>query len=151
MGTKYSEISTPASALDGTEALAVTQSSTTKKLLASGIKTYTKKNPVTAVTSASGVLTLDASTGDYFTTTLTENVTSLLFTNLTGAGYGHSLMLRITQHASSPKTFAWPASFKWVGGAAGTISATNSAVDVIAMTTFDNGASWNVTLANGYS
>jgi hypothetical protein len=114
MGTKVSAL-TAATALDGTEALPVVQSSTSKQATASQVKTYVKKNTSTAASSSAGTLTLNASLGDYFTTTLTENVTTLAFSNLPGAGLGCTLMLQITQHASSPKTFAWPASFKWAG------------------------------------
>jgi Iap family predicted aminopeptidase len=142
---------TAASTLDGTESIPVVQSSGNRKATASQVKTYVRKNVSTAVTSSSGTLTLNASLGDYFTVTLTENVTTLAFSNLPGAGYGTTIMLQITQHASSPKTFTFPASFKWAGGSAGTISATNSAVDVLAITTFDNGTTWRATLANGFA
>ena len=150
MGTKISQM-TPADALDGTESVPVVQSGASKKATQSQVKTYVRKNASTAVSSASGVLALNASLGDYFTITLTENVTSITFSNLPGASYGTTLMLQITQHASSPKTVAWPSSFKWVGGAAGTVSAVNSAVDVLAITTFDNGTTWRATLANGFA
>ena len=142
---------TAASALDGTEKLASVHNSGNVAVTPSQVKTYVRKNTATAVTSSSGTLTLNASLGDYFTVTLTENVTTLAFSNLPGAGLGTTLMLQITQHASSPKTFAWPASFKWAGASAGTVSATNSAVDVLAITTFDNGTTWRATLANGFA
>lgn len=108
-------------------------------------------NAVTAISSSSGTLTLDCSLGDYFTTTLTENVSTLTITNAPPAGSGRTIMLRITQHASSPKTFAWPSSFKWAGGSSGTISSTNSAVDVLAITSFDQGTRWEVTLAKAFA
>jgi hypothetical protein len=150
MTTKISQM-TAATALTGAELFAGVQSSASVAPTAAQIKTYVKKNTSTAAASSAGTLTLNASLGDYFTTTLTEDVTTLAFSNLAGAGLGTTLMLQITQHASSPKTFAWPASFKWAGAAAGTVSAVNSAVDVLAMTTFDNGTTWRVTLANGFA
>lgn len=148
--TKISEM-TAGSALDGAELFESVQSSATKSLTAAQVKTYVRKNVKTAITSASGILNIDLSLGDYFTVTLTENVTSLTFTNLDGASYGRTVMLQITQHASDAKTFAWPASFKWAAGAAGAVSATLSAVDVLAISSFDNGTTWNATLANGFA
>lgn len=104
------------------------------------------------LTSSAGVVTIDLSADTtHYSITLTENVTSLLFTNEPAVDSGITIMLQITNHASSPKTFAWPASFKWVGGSAGTISATNSAVDTLAITTFDSGTTWRATLANGFA
>lgn len=150
MTIKISQM-TAATALDGTELFAGVQSSASVAPTAAQIKTYVKKNTATAAASSAGTLTLNVALGDYFTTTLTENVTTLAFSNLPGAGLGTTLMLQITQHASSPKTFAWPASFKWAGGSAGTVSAVNSAVDVLAITTFDNGTTWRATLANGFA
>lgn len=57
----------------------------------------TNRNIVTAVTSVSGTATIDASLGDYFTLTLTEN-TTLAVTNWPAAA---SLHIAVTQGASS--------------------------------------------------
>lgn len=149
MGTKVSAL-TAATALTGTEALPVVQSSTSKKATAAQVKTYVNKNVATALTSAAGVVTIDCALGDYFTLTLTENVTSIVFTNKVGAGYGMTKMLKITQHASAAKTVAWPASFKWAGGSAGVMSTTLSAYDRLAITSDDNGTSWDATLAKAF-
>jgi len=142
---------TAAVALDGTEKLAGVQSGSNVYATPSQIKTYARKNAVTALTSAAGVVNIDASLGDYFTITLTENVTSITFTNLAGAALGNTKMVQITQHASSAKTVAWPASFKWSGASAGVMSTTVGAVDVLAITSFDNGTTWRATLANGFA
>jgi len=108
-------------------------------------------NAVTAVSSSSGVLNIDCLLGDYFTITLTENVTSLTFSNLPATGSGRTIMLKITQHASAAKTFAFPSSLKWAGSSVGVISSTTSAVDVLAITTFDQGTSWQATLAKAFA
>lgn len=109
-----------------------------------------ERNTVTAVTSSSGVLNLDYSLGDYFTVTLSENVTSLTFSNLPGSGKGATLALRITQD-STPRTFAWPAAFKFAGGTPPAISSGSGAVDLLIMSTFNNGTTWQVDLAKGYA
>lgn len=106
-------------------------------------------NTVTTVTSVAGVVTLDLSLGVYFKLTMTENVTSLLFTNLPGSGKGASATLAVTQD-TTPRTFAWPASFKWVAGSAGAISTGSGARDRLFMTTDNNGTAWDASLAKAW-
>ena len=105
------------------------------------------KSPVTAITSASGVLNVDLELGNYFTVALTEDITSVTFSNLPGAGFGTTVMLRVTQGLSA-YTVAWPASFRWEG-AAPSVSTASGAVDVLALTTFDNGTKWDAVLSKG--
>lgn len=107
-------------------------------------------NDVTAATSTSGVLTIDCAASDYFTHALDENVTSWSITNLPGSGKGATKMIRFTQD-STPRTVAWPASFRWAGGTPGVISTGSGAIDTLAITTFDNGTTWIATLANGFA
>lgn len=109
---------------------------------------YLRGQKVTTLTSSAGVVNIDLSLGKYFVLALTENVTSITFSNAPGSGFGDSIMLRITQHASSAKTVAWPASFRWEGSAPA-VSTTLSAVDLLALTTLDNGTKWEATLSKG--
>lgn len=108
------------------------------------------RQTVTAETSSSGVVDFDWSNGDYHTLTLSENVSSITFSNLPGAGNGATMMIRITQD-STARTVTWPSSFRWEGGVAGAVSTGSGAVDVLAITTFDNGTTWVATLVNGVS
>lgn len=110
----------------------------------------TDRSTVTAVTPSAGTATFDYSLGDYFTLAPTANVTTLAFSNLPGSGHGASLMIRFTQD-SSPRTVAWPASFKWAGGVVPAVSTGSGAVDVLAITTFDNGTTWRATLAKAWA
>lgn len=105
---------------------------------------------VTALTISSGVVNIDCSLGNYFTLALTANVTSITFSNLPGSGKGASLMVRITQD-STARTVAWPASFRWDANGAQVVSTTSGAIDVLAITTFDNGTKWDATLNKGRS
>lgn len=105
---------------------------------------------VTAITNTAGTVTMDLSAGDEFTHLMTANVTTLTLSNPPGAGKGYTKMLRITQD-STPRTFAWPASFKWAGGVAGAISTGSGAVDLLAITSFDNGTTNYVTLAKAFA
>lgn len=105
----------------------------------------------TALSIAAGVVNINCALGDYFTLALSANVTSLTFSNLPAAGKARTIMVEITQDASAAKTFAFPASFKWPGGTLGVISTALSAVDVLAITTFNNGTAWRANLGNNYS
>lgn len=105
--------------------------------------------PVVQCASAAGVLNIDLARGEYFAVTLTENVTSVTFSNLPPAGFGASFLLWITQHASSAKTFAMPAAFDWDGGAVGDISTAVGAVDILAGSTRNGGSSWDITISKG--
>jgi hypothetical protein len=104
---------------------------------------------VTAL-ATSGTVNIDCSLGDYFTLALAGNVTSITFTNLPGSGKGASKWIRITQD-STPRTVAWPASFKWAGGVAGAVSTGSGVIDHLAITTVNNGTAWNATLAKAFA
>lgn len=106
------------------------------------------RSTVTAVSSASGVVTLDYSLGDYFTITLTENVTSWVISNPPGSGNGFSLMVQITQ-AAGAYTVAKPGTTP--GGAALDVSTANGAIDLLAISSFDNGSTLRSNIAKAYS
>jgi hypothetical protein len=106
------------------------------------------RNIVTAVSSSSGVVTIDCSLGDYFVLTLTENVTGWALTNVPPAC---SIMIRIMQGAGTAYTVAWPASFRWQGGTDGVVSTALGSRDRLAITTDDTGATWDATLAKAFA
>lgn len=95
------------------------------------VQSYTKAQRGTpvALTSSSNSIATDASLGNYFTHTFTENTTLANPTNLAA---GQSGVIVFTQHASSPKTLAFGSYWKFPGGTAPSVTATNSAVDVLA-------------------
>jgi hypothetical protein len=106
------------------------------------------RDTVTAVSSASGVVTLDYSLGDYFTLTLTENVTSWVISNPPGSGKGFTLMVQITQGAT-PRTVAKPGTT--AGGAALDVSTGNGDIDVLAISSFNNGTTLRSSIAKDFS
>lgn len=96
---------------------------------------------VTTLASAAGVLTIDWSLGTMFRYTMTENITSVLFTNLPAANRGEGIGLLVTQHASAPKTMpatAWPSTMRWFG-APYTVSSTAGAQDEVALSVYSSG------------
>ena len=100
--------------------------------------------------ATSGSVAVDAALGDYFTLALAGNVSTFTFSNLPGSGHGCTLAIRITQD-STPRTVGWPASFKWAGGTPPAVSTASGAVDLLIITTFDNGTSWQADLAKAYA
>ena len=91
------------------------------------------------VTQSSGTVTLDLAQGNFFEFTLTENVTGWTFSNLATSGTASSWIIKITQHASSAKTVAYPAAVKWSGGYDHVMSTGTGSIDIVSMFTIDGG------------
>lgn len=96
------------------------------------------------VSSSSGTLTLDITTGNHFYTTLTEDVTTLTLSNPSPTGNKCAVVLEVTQD-STARTITFPASVKWANGTAPTISTASGAIDEIVLTTRDAGSTWLAT------
>lgn len=95
--------------------------------------------------SAAGVVDIDLEVGPLFALALTENITSITFSNLPDANEGAALEVRFTQ-GSTPRTVAWPTSFRWTG-AAPAMPSTSGAVAVLRLVTFDSGTKWEASLS----
>ncbi len=104
---------------------------------------------VNTLTPVAGVVTIDCSLGDYFRLSPTADVTSIVFTNLPAAGKAQTIMIEFTQD-TTPRTVAWPASFRWEGGAAGAVSVASGAKDILAITTFTQGVVWFASLGKAW-
>ena len=91
------------------------------------------------VTQGSGTVTLDLAQGNFFEFTLTENVTGWTFSNPATSGTASSWIIKITQHASSAKTVAYPAAIKWAGGTDHVMSTATGSIDIVSMFTIDGG------------
>jgi hypothetical protein len=99
-----------------------------------------------AGSSTGGVLTLDMVDSNVFTSTLTENVTTLTLSN---PAQGQTVNILFTQDATGSRTMAWPASFKWPGGTAGVLSTNASAVDLLVISYV--GTDWYASLLKDLS
>ena len=91
------------------------------------------------VTQGSGTVTLDLAQGNFFELTLTANVTGWTFSNLATSGTASSWIIKITQHASSAKTVAYPSAVKWSGGFDHVMSTATGSIDIVSMFTIDGG------------
>lgn len=101
------------------------------------------RSAVTAATSSSGTLTINYAPGDYFTVSLSENISAWSFSNMPGSGHGATLGVLLTQD-STPRTVAWPASFDWGDGVAAPTMPTGSGDQLfVVITTFNNGTVWH--------
>ncbi|CUW40257.1 protein of unknown function [Magnetospirillum sp. XM-1] len=94
------------------------------------VQTMTKalRGTPVSLTSSSASIATDASASNYFTHTFTENTTLANPSNLAAGQEG---VIVFTQHASSPKTLAYGSYWKFSGGTVPSVTATNSAVDVL--------------------
>lgn len=90
--------------------------------------TAAQRGTPVALTSSSASIAVNAALGNNFTHTFTENTTLANPTNLVA---GQSGVIVLTQHASSPKTLAFGSYWKFASGSAPSVTATNSAVDVL--------------------
>ena len=91
------------------------------------------------VTQGSGTVTLDLAQGNFFEYTLTANVPGWTFSNLATSGTASSWIIKITQHASSAKTVAYPSAVKWAGGTDHVMSTATGSIDIVSMFTIDGG------------
>lgn len=92
------------------------------------------------VTSSSGVVTIDASgTSNYYTLTLTENVTGWSFSNLPEAGKYTDITVEIIQNASSSKTCVSPATAGRTAGFSWSVSGVLSSRETLGIRLFSDG------------
>jgi hypothetical protein len=96
----------------------------------------------TSPSSSSGTLTLNLENGNVFEVTQTENITTANFTNPPATGKAGSFKLILKQDATGGRTFAWPASVKWAGGVAPSLTTTSNAVNILNFITVDAGTKW---------
>lgn len=95
----------------------------------------------TSPTISSGVIDFNMENGNVFDVTLTENITSITFTNWPATGNYGWCKVRFKQDATGSRTVTgWPAAVDWIGGAAPTITTTASTgKDWLEFTTMDAG------------
>lgn len=109
------------------------------------LTSYVEKLDTGAI--AAGVLTLDLAISNTFDVTLTENVTTFTISNPHTNGIAETLTLVLVQDATGGRTFAFPASIKWAGGVAPTLSSGANEIDILTFITTDNGVTWYGMLA----
>jgi hypothetical protein len=101
-----------------------------------GLKQYYEaKN---AISISSNTLTVDWSTGTYFSVSLNANITTVTFNNICSTGTECGVNLLFTGDGTQ-RTITWPGAVKWPSGTAPTPTSTNGKVDIYAFATHDGG------------
>lgn len=112
----------------------------TKRLDRPQIKNYTET--IVAVT-ASSTTTLDIANGNIFDLSHGTDITTLTISNVPATGTVCNITIIRTKDASgTARTITWPASFKWGGAVAPTLTQTAGCVDIINAFTKNGGTTW---------
>ena len=91
--------------------------------------------------SIASTTSLNVSTGSLFKISLTTSITTLSFTNVPASPKVFSFVLQVFADGTA-RTIAWPASVKWPGNLAPTITSTNGKADTFSFLTYDGGTNW---------
>lgn len=93
-----------------------------------------------ALGSGSGTRAINLANGNVVSATLSGN-TTFTFTGAT-ASTACSFGLYLTQDATGSRTVTWPASVRWAGGSAPTLSTGANNVDILVFETINGGTTW---------
>lgn len=96
-----------------------------------------------AVAIAAGVLTIDCSLSNVFTVAMNQNVTSIVFSNVSS---GQSISVRLTQDATGSRTWVLPSNVLFAGGANPALSTAANAVDELVASYYGDTAVWSASL-----
>lgn len=100
----------------------------------------------TAPTIAAGALTINLALGTHFDVALNANITSLTVSNPPTTGTAGAFTIAFTADGTV-RTISWPASFRWAGGVAPTMTGTNTKVDLISCVTYTAGTTYFCVIA----
>jgi len=93
-------------------------------------------------TISTGTLVLDLSLANFFTTTLNANITTFAFNNIPASPNLVSIVFQVAFTSNSVFTITWPATFKWAGGVAPTLTCLNAKFDTFSFLSYDGGTTW---------
>jgi hypothetical protein len=114
------------------------------------IDTLSEPTPATEIKTApaiaGGVLTLNATTGNVFAISLNSNISTITMSGAPAGGTAYGMTVAFTADGTA-RSIAWPASFRWAGGTAPTLTATANKVDIFVFVTWDGGSTWYAHIA----
>jgi hypothetical protein len=90
---------------------------------------------------SANALTLNLANGNVFGVSLNANITTFTISNPSASGTACSFTLAFTADGTA-RSVTWPASVKWAGSAAPTLTSVNGKVDIFTFVTWDAGATW---------
>ena len=123
----------------GTNTFTGSQNLQDNELIRAKLRDYSET--VSSPTISAGTLTLNLETSNIFTVSLNAAITTLTISNPPASGSGGSFTLIFTADGT-PRSVTWPASIKWAGGTAPTITSASGKVDSFAFFTSDGGTTW---------
>lgn len=101
------------------------------------------------ISSVSHVLTLDLSKDSNFTTTLTEDITTVTISN-PQTGKANFFTMLVQQDGTGGRTWTNPASWKFATGTVYSPTSAAGSIDLIQGISYDDGTTWLITFATGY-
>lgn len=103
------------------------------------LRSYTEATSSPAISS--NVLTLDLLNGHVFLVSLNSAINTLTINNIP-AGTNLTGFTIIFTADGTARSVNWPASVKWPGASAPTLTSVNTKRDVLSFVTTDNGTTW---------
>jgi hypothetical protein len=100
--------------------------------------------PSVSVTFSATAMTVNCALSNVFATTFTANVTTA--PTISNPTDGQTINWFITQDATGSRTMTWPTSFKWPSAAAGVLTTTAAAVDLVVATYRSGTGFWYVSI-----
>jgi hypothetical protein len=104
------------------------------------------REKLSTLTNAGVAPIINLGDGNVHLITLTAIITTVSFVGAT-SGTACSISLYCKQDAVGGRVITWPASVKWPGGIAPTLTAAANAIDLVVLETLDGGATWFGALA----
>lgn len=104
------------------------------------LKDYSEHTNALGNTAATA--TIDLEYGNVITATLAVATTTFVFSNPIASDDASSFTLILAQDGTGSRIVTWPATVKWAGAAAPTLTTATTGIDVFAFTTIDGGDSW---------
>lgn len=101
------------------------------------------------VTFSATAMTVNCLLSNVFTTTFTANVT--IAPTISNPINGQTINWFITQDATGSRTVTWPASFKWAGGVAQSLSTGANSVDLLVATYRSTTGFWYASLSKAFA
>jgi hypothetical protein len=96
------------------------------------VSTGAAHTPTVSVTFSATAMVINCALSNVFATTFTANVTTA--PTLSNPSDGQTINWFITQDSTGSRTMTWPTSFKWPSAAAGVLTTTANAVDLVVAT-----------------
>lgn len=97
---------------------------------------------VVTVAASTSTLDIDFQNGNVHDVTLDASTVTLTFTEPPASGKGGAITIIARQDASGSRNITWPASVKWAGGSAPTLTTTASRADIFTFVTVNAGGEY---------